>query len=91
MSSQGEFSLGLLVGLAIGAAAAYFADREKRTRFVEDINSTADKVRDSVVEGYYEAKNRYQKYRRKMKGITEDMVEEIGDKYDEVLDDLRSE
>ena len=87
MSSQGKFSLGLLVGLAIGAAAAYFADREKRTRFVEDINSTADKVKDSVVEGYYEAKNRYQKYRRKMKGITEDM----GDKYDEVLDDLRSE
>ena len=86
MSSQGKFSLGLLVGLAIGAAAAYFADREKRTRFVEDINSTADKVKDSVVEGYYEAKNR-----RKMKGITEDMVEEIGDKYDEVLDDLRSE
>ena len=53
MSSQGKFSLGLLVGLAIGAAAAYFADREKRTRFVEDINSTADKVKDSVVEGYY--------------------------------------
>ena len=79
------------MGLAIGAAAAYFADREKRNRFVEDINSTADKVKDSVVEGYYEAKNRYQKYRRKMKGITEDMVEEIGDKYDEVLDDLCSE
>ena len=91
MSSQGKFSLGLLVGRAIGAAAAYLADRDKCTRFVEDINSTADKVKDSVVEGYYEAKNRYQKYRRKMKGITEDMVEEIGDKYDEVLDDLRSE
>ena len=89
MSSQGKFSLGLLVGLAIGAAAAYFADREKRTRFVEDINSTADKVKDSVVEGYYEAKNRYQKYRRKMNALPEDMGAALGDPTAELHDDLR--
>ncbi|PVZ15082.1 YtxH domain-containing protein [Porphyromonas loveana] len=89
MNSQGKFSLGVLVGLAVGATVAYFADREKRTRFVEDFNSTADKVKDSVVEGYYEAKHRYQKYRRKLKGATEDLVEEMGEKYDEALDDLQ--
>ena len=56
---------------------------------MEDFNSTADKVKDSVVEGYYEAKHRYQKYRRKLKGATEDLVEEMGEKYDEALDDLQ--
>lgn len=91
MSSEGKFSLGLLVGLAVGAAAAYFADREKRARFVDDFNSTTDKMKDSVVEGYYEAKNRYQKYRQKVKGLTEDLIDEIDEKYDEVISDLDAE
>ena len=60
--SNGNFVLGILIGAAAGAAAAYFSDR---------------RARDSIVEGYYEAKDRYNRYRNKLTEETNDLLDEI--------------
>ncbi len=77
-----KFGLGVAIGAAIGAAIAYFADKEKRDNFVDSVSSAADKARDSVVEGYYEAKEKYYKYRDKLKRessqILDDMSNRLG-------------
>lgn len=73
----GKFALGILIGAALGAAAAYFADRNKRERFADDFSSTVDKARDSLVEGYYEAKDRYQQYRNRLAGNTEQLLADV--------------
>lgn len=77
MASNGRFALGLLIGAAVGAAAAYFADRKKRERFVEDFSSTVDRARDTIVEGYYEAKDRYNHYRNRLAGDTERLLTDV--------------
>ena len=79
-SSSGNFFLGLLLGAAAGAAAAYFADRNKREAFSENFSSGVERARDSIVEGYYEAKNRYNRYRNKLTEETNDLLDEIADK-----------
>ena len=79
-SSSGNFFLGLLLGAAAGAAAAYFADRNKREAFSENFSSGVERARDSIVEGYYEAKNRYNLYRNKLTEETNDLLDEIADK-----------
>ncbi len=91
MNSEGKFAFGVLVGLAVGAAAAYFADKDKRERFVDDMSSTADKMKDGVVEGYYEAKARYEKYRRKLARATNNIEEELSEMLDDKLMDLDGE
>lgn len=75
-NSGGKFALGLLIGAAVGAAAAYFADRSRRERFADDFSSTVDRARDSIVEGYYEAKDRYSQYRNRLAGDTEQLISE---------------
>lgn len=83
-NNNGRFLLGLLIGAAAGAAAAYFTDRNKRERFAEGVSSTVDRARDSIVEGYYEAKDRYEQYRSRLSSTTEDIIAEVR----EELDDL---
>ena len=75
MKSEVKFGLGIAIGVALGAAIAYFSDKEKRNSFVDDVMTTADKARDSVVEGYYEAK--YNQYRNKLKKEIQEVEENI--------------
>lgn len=76
MKSEVKFGLGIAIGVALGAAIAYFSDKEKRNSFVDDVMTTADKARDSVVEGYYEAKAKYNQYRNKLKKEIQEVEEE---------------
>lgn len=75
--SNGNFFLGLLIGLAGGAAAAYFSDRRKREVFSDNVSSAVERTRDSIVEGYYEAKERYQRYRNRLTEETNDLLDEV--------------
>ena len=77
MKSEVMFGLGIAIGVALGAAIAYFSDKEKRNSFVDDVMTTADKARDSVVEGYYEAKAKYNQYRNKLKKEIQEVEEDI--------------
>ena len=77
MKSEVKFGLGIAIGVALGAARAYFSDKEKRNSFVDDVMTTADKARDSVVEGYYEAKAKYNQYRNKLKKEIQEVEENI--------------
>lgn len=79
MNSNVKFALGVAVGALAGALSAYFSDRNKRERFMDEVSSTADRVKDSVVEGYYDAKDKYLKYREKLVKETSDIVDEIED------------
>lgn len=76
-NNNGKFLLGMLIGAAAGAAAAYFADREKRERFADEVGSRVDKARDSLVEGYYEAKDRYNEYRHRLGNRTEQLLSDV--------------
>ncbi|MFC4666769.1 YtxH domain-containing protein [Falsiporphyromonas endometrii] len=75
----GKFTLGLIIGAAAGAAIAYFMDQEKREHFVEGVSYTAEKMKDGIVEGYYDAKERYIKYKNKLTRSTEDLISKIED------------
>ena len=77
MKSEVKFGLGIAIGVALGAAIAYLSDKEKRNSFVDDVMTTADKARDSVVEGYYEAKAKYNQYRNKLKKEIQEVEENI--------------
>ncbi|SUB78622.1 YtxH domain-containing protein [Porphyromonas macacae] len=72
-----KFALGVAVGALVGALSAYFSDRNRRERFLDDMYSTADKFKDSVVEGYYDAKDKYMRYKDRLIKETEDIVDEI--------------
>lgn len=78
-NSNGKFALGLFIGAIVGAAAAYLSDREKREKLSDDLSCTFDKARDGLVEGYYEAKDRYQSYRNKLSNRTEELLDEVRD------------
>lgn len=75
--SKGNFFLGVLLGAAAGAAAAYFSDRRKRELFAENVSSGYERARDGIVEGYYEAKERYQRYRNRLTSETQELVDEL--------------
>ena len=77
MKSEVKFGLGIAIGVDLGDAIAYFSDKEKRNSFVDDVMTTADKARDSVVEGYYEAKAKYNQYRNKLKKEIQEVEEDI--------------
>lgn len=79
MSSSGKFAFGATIGLILGGALVYFSDKEKRKNFVDNVSKTADKAKSSVVEGYYEAKERYEKYRDLLKRKAEEVGESVSD------------
>ncbi|MDY5857987.1 MAG: YtxH domain-containing protein [Porphyromonas sp.] len=83
-NNSGKFLLGILIGAAAGAAAAYFSDRSRRERFVDEVGSRVDRARDSLVEGYYEAKERYNEYRNRVSNTTSQMLSDV----QQELDDL---
>lgn len=83
-NNGGKFLFGLILGAVAGAAAAYFSDRSKRERFADELGSRVDRARDSIVEGYYEAKDRYNQYRNRLSDSTEQMLSDI----QQELDDL---
>lgn len=76
-NNSGKFLLGLLIGAAAGAAAAYFSDRSRRERFADEVGSRVDRARDSLVEGYYEAKDRYNEYRNRMGSNTSQLLSDV--------------
>lgn len=86
MKSEVKFGLGLAIGVALGAAIAYFSDKEKRDSFVDDVMTTADKARDGLVEGYYEAKAKYNQYRNKLKKASDDLMDGLDDAPADLLD-----
>lgn len=79
MNSTGKFALGAAIGLLVGSALAYFSDREKRKAFVKGVGETADKAKASVVEGYYEAKEQYEKYRDMLKQKASEVGESVAE------------
>ncbi|KGN67717.1 YtxH domain-containing protein [Porphyromonas sp. COT-239 OH1446] len=83
-NSNGRFALGLLIGAALGAAAAYFSDRNRREKFADDLSCTFDKAKDGLVESYYEAKDRYHNYRNKLVNSTEELLDEVRDELKEL-------
>lgn len=83
-NNNGKFFLGLLIGAVGGALAAYFSDRSKRESFANDFSSTLDRTRDSLVEGYYEAKDRYNEYRNRLSNASADIVAEVQKEVDDL-------
>ena len=45
--------------------------------FADNFSSSVERARDSIVEGYYEAKDRYNRYRNKLTEETNDLLDEI--------------
>ena len=85
-----KIGVGAAVGVAVGFAIAYFLDKEKREDFVEGFRNTTQKTKDSIVDGYYEARDRYNEYRNKLKrewgnmrGHAEEEIEAIKDELQE--------
>ena len=76
-NNNGKFFLGLLIGAVGGALATYFAERNKRESFANDLSSTLDRTRDSLVEGYYEAKDRYNEYRNRLSNRSADIIADV--------------
>ena len=86
MNNTGRIALGLALGAAIGAAIPYLSDRDKRDRLYDDLSTTADRTRDSLVEGYYEAKDRFETYRDKLQKRGAKFAEEVEEQFDETVD-----
>ena len=86
MNNTGRIVLGLTIGAAIGAAITYLSDRDKRDRLYDDLSTTADHTRDSLVEGYYEDKDRFETYRDKLQKRGEKFAEEVEEQFDETVD-----
>ncbi|MDY6121636.1 MAG: YtxH domain-containing protein [Porphyromonas sp.] len=82
MQGKGKFTLGFLIGAAAGAAIAYLMDQAKRQSFIDSVSATAEKLQDGVVEGYYDAKDRYIKYRDKLTRATQDLKDRVMTKAD---------
>lgn len=80
----GKFALGVIIGAAVGAALAYFSDRNKRDKFADDFSYSVDRARDSIVEGYYDAKDRYNRYRNRLTTETEELLEEVRDEINDL-------
>ncbi len=76
MRNSGKIALGIGIGLAVGSAIAYFADKKNRKAFVEGVSDLSEKTRDSIVEGYYEAKEKYFQYRDKLQRKAEAISDE---------------
>lgn len=83
MKNSGQFFLGAAIGFVAGALVSYFLDKENRTAFAKQVNDTADKAKESVIEGYYEAKERYEKYRDALKKS----AEKIGNNVEDFIED----
>lgn len=74
-----RLGLGIAIGVAVGFGIAYFMDKEKRDSFMRDLRSTADRTKDSLLDNYYEAKEKYYSYRNKLKRDVEDFVDDVED------------
>lgn len=84
--------MGIALGVAAGIAAAYFSSKDRRTRFVEDLRSTADRTRDSLLDGYYEARDRYYDYRNRLKDEVEEFNEELDEEnFEDLITDITPE
>lgn len=86
MNNTGRIALGIAIGAAISAAITYLSDRDKRDRLYDDLSTTADRTRDSLVEGYYEAKDKFETYRDKLQKRGAKFAEEVEEQFDETVD-----
>ena len=76
MNNSSKFALGSAIGIAIGTAIGYLLNRDNRRQLVDNVRGVADKTRDSVVEGYYDAKEKYYELRDKLKREGADFVDD---------------
>ena len=90
MNNTGRFALGAPIGLLVGSLVTYFSDGDKRKGFAKTVGETADKAKDSVVEGYYEAKSRYEMYRDKLKKNLSNAKDDAEDLIDDVKDKAKT-
>lgn len=89
-NSSGKFTLGLLFGAVLGAAATYLSDKEKRERLSEDLASGMDKAKDTLLENYEEAKARYEKACKRLRKETDELLESA-EEYDVLAEEIAEE
>lgn len=85
MSKSSKVTLGVAIGIAIGAAIAYLSDRERREELYDTLSTSADRGRDALVEGYYEAKDKFYTYRDRLRKRSEEFIDGAADMADQVL------
>ena len=86
MNNTGRIALGIALGAAIGAAITYLSDRDKRERLYDDLNTTADRTRDTLVEGYYDAKDKFETYRDKLMKRGEYLAEDLEEDFEDTVE-----
>lgn len=76
---------GVAIGVAIGAAIAYFSDAQKRNEFIDDVADYGEKVKGNLKDTYYEGKIRARKAKRDLSRYMADVKDEAGQIYDDVV------
>lgn len=78
--------IGIAIGTAIGAAIAYLSNEERRNRFIDNVNDTADRMKNDVRDAYYEGKIRARKTGRDLSRYIDGVKGDARDLYDNVRD-----
>lgn len=78
--------IGVAIGTAVGAAIAYLSNEERRNRFIDNVNDTADRVKGDVRDAYYEGRIRARRTGRDLSRYIDGMKGDARDLYDNVCD-----
>lgn len=84
--SAKNFGLGLVLGAAVGAIVVYFSNAKCRDSFCEDVSDLSERAQDGLMDTYKKAKDKYNSYRRKVKGTTEELLNEAAQELEELAD-----
>ena len=58
MNKGTKIAIWVAVGTAVGAAIAYFADEDRRNKFVDNVNDATSRMGESLKDAYYEGRIR---------------------------------